>query len=203
MRRKLIVMVKEPRPGRVKTRLGRDIGMVPAAWWFRHQSAGLLRRLRDPRWNLVLAVTPDIVGLNSRVWPPDLVRVRQGRGDLGMRMGRLLRDTRTGPVCVIGADIPGVRRAHIAHAFTILGRHDMVFGPAEDGGYWLVGLRWGGTLPGGLFHDVRWSSAFALADSVASARGRRVALADHLQDVDTAADLKTASAADGPGRFWR
>ncbi len=42
---RLILMVKEPRPGRVKTRLGRDIGMVPAAWWFRHQTRRLIRRL--------------------------------------------------------------------------------------------------------------------------------------------------------------
>jgi glycosyltransferase A (GT-A) superfamily protein (DUF2064 family) len=58
-RARLILMVKEPVPGRVKTRLGRGIGMVPAAWWFRHQTARLIRRLEDPRWELVLAVTPD------------------------------------------------------------------------------------------------------------------------------------------------
>jgi len=45
VKRTLVVMLKEPRAGRVKTRLGRDIGMVPAAWWFRHQVRGLLRRI--------------------------------------------------------------------------------------------------------------------------------------------------------------
>ncbi len=59
MRRRLVVMVKAPRPGRVKTRLGRQIGMVPAAWWMRHQTTRLLRRLRDPRWDIWLAVAPD------------------------------------------------------------------------------------------------------------------------------------------------
>ena len=54
--RTLIVMVKEPRAGRVKTRLGRDIGMVPAAWWFRHQSIRTLRRLVDLRWRTVLGL---------------------------------------------------------------------------------------------------------------------------------------------------
>jgi len=56
--RTLIVMLKEPRAGRVKTRLGRDIGMVGAAWWFRHQVRRLLRRIDDPRWNVVLARGP-------------------------------------------------------------------------------------------------------------------------------------------------
>ncbi|MEY8838791.1 hypothetical protein AB9K41_07140, partial [Cribrihabitans sp. XS_ASV171] len=90
MRQTLIVMVKEPRPGRVKTRLGAEIGMSAAAWWFRHQAAALLRRLRDPRWQIRLAVSPDLVIL-SPAWPPDLPRLPQGRGDLGARMARQLR----------------------------------------------------------------------------------------------------------------
>ncbi len=62
-------MLKEPRPGRVKTGLGRDIGMTAAAWWFRHQCRRLLRELDDPRWRLVIAVSPDAEGRASRIWP--------------------------------------------------------------------------------------------------------------------------------------
>ncbi|MFT7190324.1 MAG: glycosyltransferase A (GT-A) superfamily protein (DUF2064 family), partial [Dinoroseobacter sp.] len=87
----LVIMVKEPRPGRVKTRLGRQIGLTASAWWFRHQTSALLRRLRDPRWQIVLAVAPDIEGLTSRIWPADLARIAQGKGDLGDRMGRIFR----------------------------------------------------------------------------------------------------------------
>ncbi len=182
-------MVKEPRPGRVKTRLGRDIGMVGAAWWFRHQTRSLIRRLRDPRWQIVLAVSPDREGLTSRVWPADLPRAPQRRGDLGDRMGRMLRAAPKGPVCLIGADIPGITRAHVARAFDALGRSQMVFGPAPDGGYWLVGAQRYGALPAGLFRNVRWSTGHALADTLASVPGRRVTLLEHLRDVDTVADL--------------
>jgi len=108
LRNTLIVMVKEPRPGRVKTRLGKGIGMVGAAWWYRHQVTRLLRRLEDPRWRLVLAVAPDHAGMTSRVWPAHLIRVPQGSGDLGDRMGRLLRGS--GRICLIGSDIPGISR---------------------------------------------------------------------------------------------
>ncbi len=106
MRRTLIVMVKEPRAGRVKTRLGREIGMVAAAWWFRHQVRRLLRRIEDPRWQVVLAVAPDRAGMLSRVWPEHLARWPQGQGDLGARMALALRRASGGPACVIGADIP-------------------------------------------------------------------------------------------------
>lgn len=188
MRPRLIVMVKEPRPGRVKTRLGRDIGRIAAAWWFRHSAARTLRHLRDRRWDLALAVSPDRDGLVSRAWPADLPRLAQGAGDLGARMARLLAAA-PGPVCVIGADIPGLRRRHVARAFARLRGHDLVFGPAADGGFWLVGAR---QVPPRLFAGVRWSTASALADSIASVPGARVALADILADVDTAADLGAA-----------
>ncbi|WP_300550048.1 TIGR04282 family arsenosugar biosynthesis glycosyltransferase [Roseovarius sp.] len=194
MRRHLIVMVKEPHPGRVKTRLGRDIGMVGAAWWFRRQAARLLRRVEDPRWQVTLAVSPDAEGLQSRVWPARFARVAQGQGDLGDRMGRLMRSMPEGPVCIIGADIPGVRATHIARAFEALGRHDAVFGPAYDGGYWLVGLK-RVRVPATLFRDVRWSSEHALGDTIKSLGGARVALVDRLRDVDTVADLAVAQEA--------
>ncbi|MEM6406962.1 MAG: TIGR04282 family arsenosugar biosynthesis glycosyltransferase [Pseudomonadota bacterium] len=187
MRKTLIVMVKEPRPGRVKTRLGAGLGLVGAAWWYRHQVARLLREVDDPRWRVVLAVAPDREGLASRIWPRVFDRVAQGGGDLSARMTRALRQAGPGPVCLIGSDIPGIRQRHIAEAFEALGRADAVFGPSEDGGYWLVGIRH--AVPRGMFDKVRWSSAQALADSEASLEGLRVARVAMLRDVDTVDDL--------------
>lgn len=188
-RPRLVVMLKEPRAGRVKTRLGRDIGMTSAAWWFRHQSTSLLRHIADRRWETWLAVSPDREGLASRVWPTHLPRIAQGSGDLGQRMARLFHALPPGPVCIIGADIPDIRRSHIASAFRALGNHDAVFGPATDGGYWLVGLKRTTPPPTTLFRNVRWSTQYALDDSIATLPNFRVALADQLQDVDTEADL--------------
>ncbi|MEQ9692675.1 TIGR04282 family arsenosugar biosynthesis glycosyltransferase [Shimia sp. SDUM112013] len=182
-------MVKEPRPGRVKTRLGQDIGMTRSAWWFRHQSAALLRRLVDPQWDVFLAVSPDGEGMSSRVWPPKFPRLPQGSGDLGDRMARMFQTVPAGPVCIIGADIPGIQRQHIAQAFLALGNHDAVFGPAMDGGFWLTGLKRVGPVPVDLFKDVRWSTRHALADSLATLKGKRIAMVAALQDVDTYADL--------------
>ena len=67
---------------------------------------------------------------------------------------------------------------------------DAVLGPATDGGYWLVALRRGGLARQRMFDGARWSSPYALADSVKALTGRRIALTDTLADVDTAADLR-------------
>ena len=188
----LILMVKEPHPGRVKTRLARDIGHVDAAWWFRHQSARLIRRLRDPRWQLALAVAPDAEGLRSRVWPADLPRIPQGFGSLGQRMTAIFPGLSPGPVCIIGSDIPGITRRHIASAFTALGSSDAVIGPAPDGGYWLIGLKGTAAVPASLLDGVRWSTAHARADTERALAPRRIAYIDTLRDIDRLADLQAA-----------
>ncbi|MEO0371706.1 MAG: DUF2064 domain-containing protein, partial [Pseudomonadota bacterium] len=154
-----------------------------------HQVAALLRRTEDPRWQTVLAVAPDRGGM-MHPWPAHLTRIPQGRGDLGARMGRIMQGVPPGPVCIIGADIPGVTRAHVARAFDALGHHDAVFGPAHDGGYWLVGLKRTGRVPRTLFKAVRWSTAYAMSDTMAGLPDARIALVDRLRDVDRAADLE-------------
>jgi len=185
----LVLMLKEPRAGRVKTRLGRDIGMTAAAWWFRHNAQGLIRRLQDPRWHMVLAVSPDRAGLTSRVWPAHLPRITQGTGDLGQRMTRVFHSVPRGRVCIMGADILGVTPQIIAQGFRSLGSSDACFGPAEDGGYWLIGLNTARGVPHGLFNGVRWSTEHALNDTRRSLAGRSIAQITPLRDVDTAADL--------------
>ena len=189
MKPTLIVMLKEPHPGRVKSRLGQGIGIIPAAWWFRHQVRRLLREIQDPRWQVVLAVSPDRDGLQSRVWPAELTRWPQGQGSLGDRMARMLRAARGAPACVIGADIPDLTKDRVAEAFKALGDHDAVFGPAPDGGYWLVGLKHPARQPVRLFKEVRWSTQHALADSMVTLPDHRIAKVTPLRDVDTAADL--------------
>ncbi len=188
MQRTLIIFVKEPHPGRVKTRLGAGIGMVAAAWWFRHQSQRLIRRLgRDARWRTTLAVAPDFEGLASRVWPAWLARQAQGRGDLGQRMLSALSSAPFGPVMIVGSDIPDISRADIAEGFHKLGDHDAVFGPAVDGGYWLIGFRH--KPPRDLFNGVRWSTEHALSDTLDNLKGKRVGFLRALNDVDDVGDL--------------
>lgn len=181
----LVVFARAPRLGAGKKRLAAGIGAL-AAWRFsRTVLAGLLRRLgRDPRWRLTVAATPDRAAA-ARGWPGGAgAFVPQGGGDLGRRMARALR--RPGRVVIVGSDIPCVRPHHIAAAFRILAGNDFVVGPAGDGGYWLIGARKTAALPRDLFRGVRWSTAHALADTLATLGGRSVGLAAELDDVDDA-----------------
>ncbi|MGQ0664221.1 MAG: TIGR04282 family arsenosugar biosynthesis glycosyltransferase [Pseudomonadota bacterium] len=188
-RRRLVILAKAPALGRVKRRLAAAIGAGAALGFYRRTLGAVLLRLgRDRRWQTVLAVTPDRAARRSRLWPVRLEARAQGPGDLGQRMGRVFRQLPPGPVVIVGADIPELAAEHIARAFGALGAADAVFGPAPDGGYWLVGLRRGPSLPG-LFANVRWSSAEALDDTLANLRGRRVRLIDTLADVDDGAAL--------------
>ena len=96
-----------------------------------------------------------------------------------------------GPVVLVGSDIPAMAPSHIVEAFRLLGRHDLVFGPARDGGFWLVGARRTRPMPYGLFSAVRWSTSHALADTLANIPvTASMALADTLDDIDDARDLR-------------
>ena len=171
----------------MKSRLARDIGCVAAWTFYRRTAAGVLRRLgRDGRWQPWLAITPDYGGGDP--WPRNWRTIGQGGGDLGRRMHRAMRALPPGPAIIVGTDIPDLGAAHIAHAFRALGDHDAVFGPAADGGYWLVGFRRSPRIPDA-FEGVRWSTEHALEDTLANLVGLDVAFLETLEDVDDGAAL--------------
>ncbi len=185
----LILFARAPRLGTVKRRLAREVGAMAALRFHRGQVQRLVRGLgRDRRWRTMLAATPDRLAARGMRWPAGPTCFPQGPGDLGARMDRALRRHRPFAV-LVGSDIPGIRPADIAAAFRALrAGAPAVFGPAEDGGYWLVGF--GPRPPAAPFRAVRWSTSDALADTLYNCRGRRPpALVRRLRDVDTAADL--------------
>jgi rSAM/selenodomain-associated transferase 1 len=185
MRPTLIVFARLPRLGAGKSRLARDIGAAAALRFERLMLSRTLRRLgHDRRWDLRLAVTPDRA---ARRWPGRFAVVPQGSGDLGARMRRALAAGPSGPTVLVGTDIPGMTAGHIAQAFALLGRHDVVFGPATDGGFWLVGARHQPPR----FGTVRWSTRHALGDVLRNLpRHLSVGFAATLDDVDDGAGYR-------------
>ena len=185
-------MAKSPLAGRAKRRLAASVGVVSPARFYRTCLAHTLMRLgRDPRWRIVLAVSPDS-DVSAPYWPRGIERVPQGSGDLGVKMQRLFRRLPPGPAIIVGSDIPAIRPSNIARAFRLLGNGDAVLGRAPDGGYWLVGLRRAPRLLAP-FANVRWSGPHALGDTLRNLKGHRVAFAATLGDVDTAEDYRRLS----------
>jgi uncharacterized protein len=184
--RHLVIFTRFPMLGTGKRRLAAGIGAAHAVRFQRTRLSILLaRHSRDPRWRTWIATTPR----SAQHWPRGISRIEQGDGDLGQRMARLFEALPPGPALIIGTDIPGVAGHHIHRAFHKLGSHEAVFGPAADGGYWLIGLRRRPRtrIP---FENVRWSSPHTLADTVANLAPAVSARVVTLADVDDLASLR-------------
>jgi rSAM/selenodomain-associated transferase 1 len=190
------VIAKEPVPGAVKTRLCPPLLPGQAATL---ALAALLDTLA------AVATSPArrrVLVLEGRPgdWLPEGFEVvPQRTGDFGSRLQGAVDDTLAGweaPVLVVGMDTPQLTPAHLERAAEALGRAETVLGPADDGGYWVIGTRC--SVPG-LFAGVPMSTAGTAAAQLArlDALGLDCALADALRDVDRFDDA-VAVAADAP-----
>ena len=187
MKQHLVIFAKQPKMGAVKQRLAQDIGQVAATWFYRQNMQRVVRRLaRDPRWQVWLAVTPD-QGFNWRGLPGNIHIIPQGTGDLGDRMDRVMHSLPPGPAAIIGTDIPGVQRRHIARIFQMLGREDVVIGPAGDGGFWVIGMK-RRPVPVGAYQGVDWSGGMEMFQTLDNLRRWNRRWATELHDIDDGDD---------------
>ena len=195
MKPTLLIFAKAPRMGVSKTRLAAGIGVARAWRVKRALDAYTCRVARGSAWTTKLFVAPDrdVTANFGTAWPNNLPRTPQGTGDLGQRMAAALRAHGKNAVCIIGSDLPDLRASDLAAAFTALKRHDVVLGPATDGGYWLIGMSARCARQAKLDH-VRWSSAFTLDDTLACLPPAwRIGYLRELEDVDDAASFKRAT----------
>jgi hypothetical protein len=194
-RRRLIVFARYPEPGKTKSRLIPALGPEGAAELHRRMTEHTLRKVRrflaGRRVSLLVRYDGGSVGSLGQWLGADLSFLPQAEGDLGLRMalaftasfGEGMRQ-----VVLIGTDIPGIRPAHRAGAFRALRRKDVVLGPANDGGYYLIGLK---RPCRELFEGIPWGTGEVLQKTlgVATALGLTVALLECLDDVDRPGDI--------------
>ena len=187
----VVIFARRPQLGRVKTRLAADIGPVKALRFYRSTLNTVARRLSAcAGWVTWIGITPDDTLRRDRLYPPGVWRLPQGGGCLSERMANCLIGFGQQPALIVGSDIPDIKQRHVAAAFCKLRRNDLVFGPSDDGGYWLIGAAQGARV-GNLFADVRWSTEHALADTLANVRpGVRVATLETLSDIDDGASYR-------------
>ena len=192
---RLLVFARQPVPGRVKTRLGARIGTGEAAEVYRQLAATVLRLVIDARLAPVqVHVTPDPRHpFFTRLAQRDMLSLHaQVDGDLGVRMCTSMDAALGcgGPVVLIGTDCPALDAVYLDRAFQALraGRQ-VVLGPAEDGGYVLIGLR--GSQPE-LFTGIDWGSERVLSQTreCIARLGLHCTELPTLWDVDRVEDLQ-------------
>jgi len=194
MSRGLIIFARQPVPGRVKTRLAGAVGAPAAAELYSAMLADVLEQAAAlPGIRPLLFWDCDGTGTPHRPDVPAMESFEQRGADLGLRMADAFgRAFGLGceVCCVIGSDSPDLPPKYIRQAFALLesGETDVVFGPAEDGGYYLVGMK---EIHPHLFADIAWSTPAVLATSLERARGLglRTSLLEPWYDIDTLDDL--------------
>lgn len=189
----LVIFAREPIPGLVKTRLAEVVGAGTATSVY----TALLEHTVATARAAGIGAMISLAGEPGREWAEtlDLPFEIQGGGDLGERMAECFRrrfaEGRS-RVVIIGSDNAHLKPEHLRSAFTALDDLPVVVGPADDGGYWLIGQR---APRVDLFTDVPWSSP----DTLEATRVRLRTLdipwreLDTLPDIDTAEDLGKAT----------
>lgn len=189
-RPQLYIFAKKPGMGAAKTRLARDIGPTHAQRICRAMSAQILRNVKDPRWDTSLYIAPARAIGTVPAWD-GFVQRPQPKGSLSPRLADVFSGAKR-PVLVIGTDCPQICARDIADALDALRTAPFVFGPASDGGFWLMGAN--APLKPRVFDGVRWSSEHTLSDLEARLNGS-VAKLRTLTDVDDATGLAAWKAA--------
>lgn len=194
MAERLIIFTRYPEPGSTKTRLIPTLGAKGAATLQQQMTEYTLSKVRELQ-NRLLSVEVRFTGGSLTLMQDwlgtDIVYQPQDKGDLGERMARSLSvafQAGMERVVIIGTDCPGLNASLITKAFHQLHSHDLVLGPALDGGYYLIGLR---CLILELFTDITWGTAEVLPQTIAIAKklGVSVAYLPQLADVDRPEDL--------------
>lgn len=203
----VVLMLKAPQPGTVKTRLAADIGPAEAARVYRVLAERQLAAI-PPDWPVEVHFAPAEAAAEMRAWlGPRPALFAQAEGNLGERLTQAVADafSRRAPAAlIIGGDCPELDAPTLLAAAETLRRHPLVLGPATDGGYYLIGLTQ--PLPT-LFADIPWSTERVLAATLRQAATLKLGV--HLLpakgDVDTLDDLQRYSGlifgdAEPPGR---
>ncbi len=187
----LIIFVKNPILGKVKSRLAQSIGAPKALSVYMKLQERLNREIKDLKMGKQVCYSDDVEG--DDIWDNDAyIKTVQKGDDLGQRMHYAIQDALQGShskVCLIGSDIYDLTKGIILNAFKLLDNHDLVIGPSQDGGYYLIGMK-SANLE--LFQNKKWSSSEVLSDTINDIKRLNLsyALLTELNDIDVIDDIK-------------
>ncbi|NMM49512.1 TIGR04282 family arsenosugar biosynthesis glycosyltransferase [Marinigracilibium pacificum] len=190
---KLIVFVKRPEKGKVKTRLAKDLGDDKALEIYTKLLLHTASLIEEIEWPTFVYYKDEIVR-NDLFSLPWVIKKVQSNGDLGAKMKNAFvevkEETEAEKIIIIGSDCYDLATDHLIMASEKLNNHDVVIGPSNDGGYYLLGLK---SIQSNLFNNIEWSTETVLAETIKKCKesGLSIHLIEELVDIDTIEDLKS------------
>lgn len=189
----LLIFTRNPELGKAKTRLARSVGNKTALTIYKF----LLDKTKEVTQNLTCdkAVYYSVKVRKNDIWDANIYQKHQQIGeDLGIRMQNAFKnsfDKNYEKVMIIGSDLYDLTPNIIEDAFTKLNTNDVVIGPAEDGGYYLLGMK---KLQPHIFKNKEWGTASVRKDTLNDLQKVSVHLLAKLNDVDVIEDIENHSA---------
>lgn len=185
----LIIFVRNPELGKVKTRLARSTGNQTAFEIYKM----LLQKTKEVTQHLncdkVVYYSEDVI--KNDIWDADIYTKRTQLGiDLGDRMQNAFAEAfeeHYKKVVIIGSDLYDLEPKYIDEAFKKLSTNDVVLGPALDGGYYLLGLS---KMISSIFENKKWGTASVLKDTLDNLKEVNVHLLQSLNDIDVIDDIE-------------
>lgn len=187
MKKALIIFVKNPEKGKVKTRLAKDVGEEKALKVYND----LLVFSKSLIYSELSSYVFHSPALLKELFWGDSNNKLQVNGDLGVKMSSAISEVLSDgneSVIVIGSDCFEISQSHIKQAFKALEKNDLVLGPAKDGGYYLVGMN---KLQTAIFENMPWSQPSLMDETLKKADELKLKyeLLEELSDVDYVTDL--------------
>ena len=185
----IITFTRNPELGKVKTRLAKTIGEASAlAIYIKllEHTESVLRNIDSDK-----AVYYSVKIRENDLWDSNTYQKHQQFGDdLGIRMQNAFKagfDAGYSKIVIVGSDLHDLQPKHITQAFDALDTNDVTIGPAEDGGYYLLGMK---TLYKDVFENKNWGTETVFDDTIKNLKNESVFLLEQLNDVDTYEDIK-------------
>lgn len=189
----LLIFTRNPELGKVKTRLAKTVGDQAALDIYKF----LLNHTKEVTQNLNCdkAVYYSVKIRENDIWSISTYQKHAQFGvDLGIRMQNAFEqafEKKYEKVLIIGSDLFDLKEKHIEEAFEMLDSNDVVIGPAEDGGYYLLGMK---TMHSSVFHNKQWGTSTVRQDTLNDLQNVSVHLLETLNDVDVFDDIKDNAA---------
>lgn len=185
----IIVFTRNPELGKVKTRLAKTVGDKSALEIYKH----LLSHTESVLHNIDAdkAVYYSVKIRKNDIWDDNIYQKHKQLGkDLGIRMEFAFEQafkSNYNKVLIVGSDLYDLKESHIKEAFKQLNSNDVVIGPAEDGGYYLLGMK---RLYSQVFHNKNWGTETVFKNTVCNLKNEKIHHLEILNDIDVFDDMK-------------